>query len=252
MKAHSTHAKAGNNDVFTYRRIRKAIGILGISLPVVLICLSYIDFFDTRLQSSISHYYYSNLRELFTGTLCAVGLFLIRYKGHGNRSFWKNDNLLTNIAGVMAFGVALIPTNPDFIWQKKYTLVPSAAEWLGYLHYGFAAGLFGCFCLLAINVFPLGQAKNEHIRVSWVNENRLYRICGFAILLCIVLIPLSAFFKWFKYSTLVWEAVSLFFFGFAWLIKGRALGEKGRIGRWLYREDHAKVPEKQDAELVNA
>lgn len=106
MQTEKAKLKNDSNDVFTYRRIRKAIGLLGVSLPIVLVLFSFIDFFQSNLQSSISHYYYTNLREIFTGTLCAVGLFLIRYKGHENKSIFKNDSLLTNLAGIMAFGVA--------------------------------------------------------------------------------------------------------------------------------------------------
>ena len=114
----------GNYDVFTYRRLRRAIGYLGAGLPFVLVILSQFSFFNTRVQLSISHYYYTNLREIFTGTLCAVGFFLIRYKGHGNASIWKNDNLLTNIAGFMAIGVALVPTSANDPGERIPTLIP--------------------------------------------------------------------------------------------------------------------------------
>jgi hypothetical protein len=150
-----------NNNVFTYRRIRRAIGYLGVLLPVVLVVLSLFTFFNTELQPSISDYYFTNLREIFTGTLSAVGLFLIRYKGIKNASIWRNDTLLTNIAGIMALGVALIPVNPELEHQKIYTLIPHNWPWLGYLHYGFAAGLFGIFALLALNVFTIGQEENQ-------------------------------------------------------------------------------------------
>ena len=40
----------------------------------------------------------------------------------------------------------------------------------------------------------------------------------------------------FSYSTLLLESLILFFFGAAWLIKGRALGHEGKIGEKLYRE----------------
>jgi hypothetical protein len=122
--------------------------------------------------------------------LCAVGLFLIRYKGYGNPSLWKNDNLLTNWAGAMAFGVALVPTTPDYETKKLNTLIPYNGEWLGWVHYGFAAALLLIFSLLAIKVFTLGQVKNENIAVSIVNENRIYRLCGFAILFFIIMIPI--------------------------------------------------------------
>jgi len=158
-KVTSTHSS--ENDIATYRRIRSAIGILGISLPIVLLILPLFPFFKTSIQESISHYYYTNLRELFTGVLCAVGLFLIRYKGHKNPIFWKNDSLLTNIAGCMAFGIALFPTNADDCSQKIYTLIPICQPFLGIIHYAFAAAFFIILAIVSINVFTIGQKVNK-------------------------------------------------------------------------------------------
>lgn len=233
-----------NYDVFTYRRIRRAIGYLGISLPILLVGFSLIPFFQTKVQPSISHYYYTNLREIFTGTLCAVGLFLIRYKGFGNASILKNDNLLTNIAGIMALGVALFPTNPDDLTAKIYTLIPYPEQWLGWLHYGFAAILFLLLALLAINVFTIGQKNESRTPKSILNENNIYRFCGYSIIVFIIMIPTFETVKLFPYSTLVFEALSLFAFGIAWLIKGRALGDKGKIGQKLYQENNPTDTEK--------
>lgn len=244
MEIDKQKVKIKNYDVFTYRRIRRAIGYLGISLPILLVGLSLISFFQTAVQPSISDYYYTNLREIFTGTLCAVGLFLICYKGHGNVSVLKNDNLLTNIAGIMALGVALFPTNPDDFRAKIYTLIPSAAKWLGWLHYGFAALLFLIFALLAINVFTIGQENETRAPKSMLNENNIYRACGYSIIVFVVLVPISEALKIFTYSTLVLEALSLFAFGIAWLIKGRALGDQGIIGQKLYQENNATDTEK--------
>lgn len=217
-------------DIFSYRSIRRAIGYLAISLPIMLVSLSFIAFFDTEPQHSISHYYYTNLREIFTGTLCVVGLFLIRYKGHDNVSFWKNDRQLTNIAGIMALGVAFFPTTPDCPSQKIYTLIPCNAKWLGILHYGFAAVLFLILALLAINVFTIGQKNKANVPKSMIDENNIYRFCGYSILVFMIAIP----FDLFEYATLVFEALSLFVFGVAWLIKGRALGQL--LKKEIYRE----------------
>jgi hypothetical protein len=232
-----------NFDVFTYRRLRRAIGYLCAGLPVVLVILSQFSFFNTHVQSSISHYYYTNLRDIFTGTLCAVGLFLIRYKGHGNASFWKNDNLLTNIAGFMAIGVALVPTSANDPSLRIPTIIPYHTEFLGGLHYGFAALLFGAFSILAINVFTLGQEKDDNVSVSLFNENHIYRFCGYSIILFVALVPVSNYFNLFKYSTLLFEGLALLVFGIAWLIKGRALGDKGKIGEKLYRESNIENTE---------
>lgn len=238
--------KIEDYDIFTYRRIRRAIGYLGISLPILLVGFSLISYFQTPVQPSISHYYYTHLREFFTGTLCAVGLFLIRYKGHGNVSIWKNDNLLTNIAGIMALGVAFFPTNLDDndLKTKIYTLIPATEAWLGWLHYAFAALLFLILALLAINVFTIGQKNETRSPKSILNENNIYKACGYSIIIFVVLVPISENLKWFKYSTLVLEALSLFAFGIAWLIKGRALGDSGVVGEKLYQEKNTTDTEK--------
>jgi hypothetical protein len=219
----------------TYRRLRRSIGYLGIALPIVLVLASLFPSYVT-LQTSISHYYYTNLREVFTGILCAVGLFLIRYKGLGNTTWWLNDNLFTNIAGAMAFGVALVPTNPDKAYQKIYTIIPSNWEVLGWIHFGFAGTLFAIFAWLSLTVFRHGQQRDPGLPVSMFDENHIYKNCGVIILICIVLIPvLGAFFT---HSTLILEAIALFAFGTSWLIKGRALGDTGTIGQKLYGERH--------------
>ncbi len=226
------------NDKETYRRIRRAIGILGICLPIVLVILSLVPFFKTPVQRSISMYYYTNLRELFTGVMCAVGLFLIRYTGFKSSSFWRNDNLLTNIAGYMAFGTALFPANPDCWADKIYTLVPINYELLGYIHYGFAAIFFLILTIISINVFPIGQNANDKIPISVFNENHIYKVCGYLMLIFIIVIPIFEGINVFPYSTLFFEALILFTFGISWFIKGRALGDKGKIGKIIYRESN--------------
>ncbi len=226
------------NDISTYRRIRKAIGVLGFFLPVVLVILSGISFFNTPVQPSISHYYYTNFREIFTGTLCAVGLFLIRYQGHTNPNFFKNDSKLTNIAGVMAFAIAFFPTCTDDCADKVDSLIPLCRDWLGWLHYGFAGVFFLTLSIISINVFTMGQQENKTIPLSALNENNIYRTCGWLMVVFLVLVPVCAKFKCFPNSTLILEALMLFAFGISWLIKGRALGDKGKIGKKLYRETH--------------
>lgn len=226
--------------MFTYRRLRRVIGYLGLLLAVMLVVLSGVSLFKTPVQPSISHYYFTNLKELFTGTLCAVGLFMICYKGHGNASVLKNDNLLTNLAGVMAIGVALVPTTPLKGSVAGYTLLPYS---LGWLHYTFAGTLFFAFALLAINVFTLGQQRNN-LPVSAFNENNIYRLCGYSILGFIILVPIAVALEVYTYSTLVLEALSLLAFGIAWLVKGRALGDKGKLGEKVYGECNTEDTEK--------
>ena len=132
----------------------------------------------------------------------------------------------------MALGVAFVPDAPKND-QEVFSLIPHYFSWLKGLHYLFAAVLFGSFALLAINVFTIGQNKSESIPVSTFNENHIYRFCGFVILVVIILVPISAKFELFNYSTLILEALALFFFGTAWLIKGRALGDESAASQRL-------------------
>jgi cell division protein FtsW (lipid II flippase) len=228
---------SSESDVKNYRRIRKFIGYLGLSLPLILVIFSLIPIFSTSVQSSISSYYYTNFREIFTGILSAVSLFLICYQGpEKTPKPWENDTLLTNIAGVLALLIALFPTNPE-VWSGKiYTIAPWHLEWLGWLHYAFAGLFFIILAYISMMIFPLGQKPEKGTPDATLNENNIYKICGSIILLCVILIPVSAWLELFSYSTLVFEAIALLAFGTTWLIKGRALGDKGRIGRVLYRE----------------
>ena len=93
---------------WSYLALRKAIGGLGTSLPFVL-SLGAIIVFKTGMQASLSDYYYTGMRDVFVGTLCAIGVFLFSYEGYTGKD--DNDNLVGNFAGVFAIGVALFPTD---------------------------------------------------------------------------------------------------------------------------------------------
>jgi hypothetical protein len=70
-----------NPEVITYQSIRRAVGWLGLSLPFELLLGSFLFGHCGHVQPSISHYYYTGMREIFEGALCAVALFLFPIKG---------------------------------------------------------------------------------------------------------------------------------------------------------------------------
>src|SRR5215467_16206080 len=97
-----------NEFVISYFTLRKAIGWFGLLMPVVVrlgawwregICSN----------TSISAYYYTSMRDVFVGTLAAIGVFLFCYRGPD-----KQDNILTNVAGLCAIGIGLLPMDPNF------------------------------------------------------------------------------------------------------------------------------------------
>ncbi len=87
----------------TYVSLRLGMAILAFSLPVMLVLWSMLN--GETLLPSISAYYHTPMRDLFVGTLVAVGACLYLYKGFSDR-----ENKALNCAGIFAVAVAFIPT----------------------------------------------------------------------------------------------------------------------------------------------
>src|SRR5258708_1137366 len=97
--------------VMSYLGLRKAIGIIGLMLPFLLAIGNFFaqpllrDAKPLRgLQDSISHYYYTDMGNVFVGSLCAIGIFLLSYRGYE-----KHDRVAGTLACIFAVGVALFP-----------------------------------------------------------------------------------------------------------------------------------------------
>jgi hypothetical protein len=96
---------AGAHYVRSFLLMRIVIGLIGVGLPLALILVEW-GLFDGDLRDSMSAYYYTGMREVFVGSLCATAVFLLTYK-----AFRRNlDNTLTSVAGLAALLVALFPT----------------------------------------------------------------------------------------------------------------------------------------------
>src|ERR671933_275348 len=94
-----------NDDVvISYLNLRRAIGLLGMGLPLVLV-LGKLLGDGGGLLESISDYYYSSMRNVFVGTLWAIGIFLFSYRGYE-----RKDDIAGTLACLAAIGVALFPT----------------------------------------------------------------------------------------------------------------------------------------------
>ncbi|WP_394992285.1 hypothetical protein [Emticicia sp.] len=96
--------------LISYLYLRKAVGFLGFLLPIILVFGALLigngSIKNCReVQSSISDYYHTRMRDIFVGTLCAIALFLFSYKGYD-----KRDNIAGTLACFFALGVAIFPT----------------------------------------------------------------------------------------------------------------------------------------------
>lgn len=87
----------------TYQKIRIGAALIGVLFPLVLWAGSLLS--GNPLEPTISHYYYTEMRDVFVGSLFALGVLLYLYKGFEP----KEDNAL-NLAGILAVIIALVPT----------------------------------------------------------------------------------------------------------------------------------------------
>ncbi len=208
--------------IISFLTIRRAVGILGILLPIVSILGVYLFDHSTQIQNSISHYYYTIMGNYFVGTLCAVALFLYTYKGYDNRDYYT-----ARIGAICAMLVAFFPTDSDPTSTCQFFFTPRASSY-SYIHFTAAAILFCSFAYFSLFLFTETNKKGDEGRKK-IMRNRIYITCGIVILLSIVGIALYnfvpgldhqwAFFK----PVLFFESTALFAFGFSWLVKGETL-----------------------------
>src|SRR6266705_2138388 len=114
MAARPAKALEEQDVIKTYRYLR--IGMIG---AVVLLAVS-IAIERSKVscwQTSISAYYYTPVRAIFVGTMIAVGLVLIVYKGRR-----PGEDVCLNFAGMLAPVVAVAPTTDV---GKCWSIAPS-------------------------------------------------------------------------------------------------------------------------------
>lgn len=224
--------------------LRMALGVIGLCLPVVLILGTAITEVTPYRTLISAHYYAPNLGPVFVGSLCAIGVFLLYYRGYPNRSdayvhplmrtapgrmasVWLTDRSVTNLAGIGALGTALFPTclGPD--------LQPAGVRCTEGGHLGFAALFF-----LALTYMSLVQfTRSDRPRAAWDAEKRrdnaIHTTCGLVMAGCLGVIALDAATRLFPSGSaaVFWlEAVAVWAFGISWLVKGRALRDRRNPG----------------------
>lgn len=205
----------------TYVSLRLGMAILAFSLPVLLVLWSVFSgetFNGEKLLPSISAYYFTPMRDVFVGTLVAVGACLYLYKGFSDR-----ENKALNCAGIFAVAVAFIPTCiPELGMMTEETCNQGARNVMKWLH-RISAFLF--FLPVAYVCTFRGKdtvelIKDEKVRKKYI---RLYRIIG---PLMIVLPVLSAIDSLIRDSgSLVFfvETAAIWAFAIFWITKVREL-----------------------------
>ena len=208
---------ASNDLVISYLGLRKAIGFIGLLLPFVLALVKMALVFANvccdhpGLETSISAYYYTRLGNVFVGSLCAIGIFLMSYRG-----FDRRDEIAGKIGGVMAICVALFPTSPKDIPAKTAAV-----------HLTSAVLLFLVLAYFSIVLFRKMDPSKPPTPQK-LARNKIYLICGCLIILGIVGCAVSLLFRkspfYDTYKPVFWfESLAIVSFGFSWLTKGEAI-----------------------------
>ncbi|MBN1397269.1 MAG: DUF998 domain-containing protein [Bacteroidetes bacterium] len=206
--------------IVSFLTMRRLIGVLGISLPIIVVIGGFLQS-GSVLQGSISGYYYTNMRDFFVGLLCVVSLFLMSYRGYE-----EIDDLIGNLSGIFALGVVVFPTSmycDQVVKVGIFLLDDNISE---YIHLTFGALFFFSLSFNSIFLFTrrhpgvLGREKRR--------RNLIYRLCGIVMILSILCIAICTLFlrdtyisKF--YPVLIFESIALFAFGISWLVKGHTL-----------------------------
>ncbi len=194
------------------QRLRFGIGAIGLLLPIALPFGNWIFVqlgHQTEIMpSSMSSSYYTSTRNIFVGSLCALGVFLIGYRCNARDDKWST------VAGIFAIAVALCPTAPRVPTPYQSTI--------GYAHLAFAGVLLTALAMFCIWSFR-DPSIEERRRV-----NHAYLTAGILILTFLAVAVVAGALHWGDRWTVtplyVCESLSVWAFGAAWLGAALELG----------------------------
>lgn len=208
--------------LISYLTLRKLIGILGLTFPFILLAGTMIFGHCKEIQNSISHYYYTNMRNIFEGIIFAVALFLFTYKGYD-----KRDHMAASLAGAFALGLALFPTSVDLDELSSCIITVEDQGIINTLHFICAAGFFLTLSWFSLCLFRI---KAEPVTPRKLIRNKIYTACGIVMLACVLIIAIYLAFLKNRFPALqalkpvfLFETIALVAFGISWLTKGKAI-----------------------------
>jgi hypothetical protein len=213
-----------NSLLISFKTLRRLVGWLGIAIGFGVIIGGFIQ--SSNIQSCISDYYYTNMRDFMVGILCAVGVFLLSYKGYE-----RIDTVINFTTGICAFGIALFG---DGFIKGVCGIFCLDGEISKYIHLFFAVSFFlllafnSIFLFTKTRIFYYSYETKEKITNPTnrkIIRNKIYIICGIIIFSAISIdaIYMIFFHNWSYYTSLILEIIALIAFGISWLIKGETI-----------------------------
>lgn len=201
----------------TYNSLRLGIGIIAFAFPLIIWFGGLA--FGIELQGSLSVYYHYPMRNAFVGVLVTVGAFLYLYKGFS----WK-ENYALNAAGILAIGVAFLPTSlPEQaeVSAHAYSLVNQGSFVSPLLHGICAIAFFLLIAYVCIFRSKDTLAVYTHDETSRNRYQLTYRIIG-CLMVALPLLTV-AIIKLIQPASQILvfavELVAVWVFGIFWLTK---------------------------------
>ncbi len=197
--------------------LRNFIGVVAILLPILVVLGGIVWRLPSGkgwyelIEPSISDYFDTPLRGVFVGLLMAISIFLFSYR------FKILDNILTNVIAILGLCIAFFPIT----FGEKYLTV----RWIHLI------SAFSFFCIMAyICLFLFTRFGEDPPTSKKLKRNKVYRVSGIVIAICaLALLLIFAFIKepirTANKLILFPEVIGLWFFGFAWLVKGQMVKE---------------------------
>ncbi|MGR3343492.1 MAG: hypothetical protein ACU0DI_09775 [Paracoccaceae bacterium] len=255
----TTSSKSDDKDlVLSFLAVRQFLGMLGIALPVGLYLFARV--LGYGMQPSISDFYHTEAGDLLVGSLWAIGIFLLAYKGRTSRPerWWVGDREASIVAGLAAIGVATFPVSrsadvakcfngkiagiceairgvPEDVCIGNACTIEAADPVTGFfghpdiMHYGSAFVFFGCLAYFCLVLFRMGGKRTPAGKAANSAEHTVYLACGYAILISIAALVFYFFAESLRSDLrsvnyiFWWESVAVIAFSISWLTKGRIL-----------------------------
>lgn len=233
-EAAANRAKEADNQLLlSYRTLRNLIGFSGMVLPLALAIFPKRATDWYGLEPSISDYFYTDRGDFLVVILSVLGVFLLTYYGYN-----RIERILTLLAAVAGLGVAFVPTSsacedcPGSVHTDSGGVLGNLVG--GAWHISFAAIFLLSLAIMSLVFFPKTDEpdlrKADGSLTQKGKRNIVFRICGWTMIGCVVIMALYFLVKPDLNNfpvIFVFETIAVEAFALSWLTKGETFWPDG-------------------------
>ena len=193
------------NPVFDYRALRLLMGLIAFAMPIMAVINS-----STPI-SSISESYFTENRDYYVGLSYVIAALLWAYNGHNS-----TQKRISKVASIAAVFTAIFPTSCP-------TCQPDS---ISTIHYIAAVVLF--ITIVYFCLFAFRESARDKIGKEAGRRETIYTLCGWIIVISLLVGGISHFTlsdatRKDLAITYYVEFISLWAFGAAWTVAGKAI-----------------------------